>query len=61
MRGIPVEPVQIESTYSKNVAEFLDPYKLLLLTYDGQKPPSPEFHTALTAWVKCGWRPHRCR
>jgi hypothetical protein len=54
MRGISVEPVQIESTYSKSAAGFLTPYKLLLLTYDGQKPPSPEFHTALTAWVKAG-------
>jgi hypothetical protein len=54
MRGMPVEPVQIESAYSKSAAGFLDLYKLLLLTYDGQKPPSPEFHTALTAWVKTG-------
>jgi hypothetical protein len=54
MRGMPVEPVQIESAYSKSAAGFLDPYKLLLLTYDGQKPPSPKFHTALAAWVKAG-------
>jgi hypothetical protein len=54
LRGMPVEPVQIESAYSKSAAGFLDPYKLLLLTYDGQKPPSPEFHTALSAWVKAG-------
>ena len=54
LRGMPVEPVQIESAYSKSAAGFLDPYKLLLLTYDGQKPPSPEFHSALTAWVKAG-------
>jgi hypothetical protein len=54
MRGMPVEPVQIESAYSKSAAGFLEPYKLLLLTYDGQKPPSPEFHSALTAWVKAG-------
>ena len=54
MRGMPVEPVQIESTYSKSAAGFLNPYKLLLLTYDGQKPPSPEFHSALTAWVRAG-------
>ncbi len=53
--GIPVEPVQIESTYSKSApANFLNPYKVLLLTYDGQKPPSPAFHTALAAWVKQG-------
>jgi hypothetical protein len=54
MRGIPVEPVQIESTYGKNAKGFLDSYKVLLLTYDGQKPPSPEFHAALVAWVRRG-------
>lgn len=54
MRGMPVEPVQIESSYGKSAAGFLDPYKILLLTYDGQKPPSPLFHAALAAWVKAG-------
>jgi hypothetical protein len=54
MRGIPVEPVQIESAYNKSVQGFLDPYKILLLTYEGQKPPSPAFHTALAAWVRAG-------
>src|ERR1700761_8990125 len=54
MQGMPVEPVQIESTYSKSAKGFLNPYKVLLLTYDGQKPPSSEFHTAIAAWVKAG-------
>lgn len=55
MRGIPVEPVQIESTYQgKDPAAFLRNYKLLLLTYEGQKPPSPRFHQAIVAWVKSG-------
>ena len=30
-------------------------YKLLLLTYEGQKPPKPEFHAALAKWVR-EWR-----
>jgi hypothetical protein len=47
MRGLPVEPVQIESAK-------LERYKTLLLTYEGQKPPKPEFHDALAAWVKAG-------
>jgi hypothetical protein len=51
---MPVEPVQIESAYSKSAAGFLNPYKLLLLTYEGQKPPSPQFHSALAAWVRAG-------
>jgi hypothetical protein len=50
-RGVPVEPVQIESA---TAAGFLDRYKLLLLTYEGQKPPKPEFHTALAKWVRNG-------
>jgi hypothetical protein len=54
MRGMPVEPVKIESAYSKSAAHFLEPYKLLLLTYEGQKPPSPKFHDALAAWVRAG-------
>jgi hypothetical protein len=50
-RGIPVEPVQIESAAA---ARFLDRYRLLLLTYEGQKPPKPEFHAALVKWVRAG-------
>ena len=50
-RGVPVEPVQIESAAAPG---FLNRYKLLLLTYEGQKPPKPEFHTALAKWVRDG-------
>ncbi|HXE51716.1 MAG TPA: hypothetical protein VN541_01830, partial [Tepidisphaeraceae bacterium] len=50
-RGLPVEPVQIENATSPG---FLDRYKLLLLTYEGQKPPTPEFHEALAKWVRQG-------
>lgn len=49
--GLPVEPVQIESATK---AGFLNRYIALLLTYEGQKPPTPEFHDALAAWVKAG-------
>ena len=54
MHGMPVEPVQIESASGDNAAAFLHRYKVLLLTYEGQKPPSPEFHKNLAAWVKAG-------
>ena len=50
-RGVPVEPVQIESAIQPN---FLKPYRVLLLTYEGQKPPTPEFHKALNDWVRAG-------
>lgn len=55
LHGIPVEPVQIESTYSPSAPpDFLKSYKLLMLTYEGQKPPSPAFHKALATWVRQG-------
>ena len=50
-RGLPVEPVQIENAAAPG---FLDRYRLLLLSYEGQKPPDPAFHEALAAWVKRG-------
>jgi hypothetical protein len=47
--------VQIESTYrGQHAADFLKQYRVLLLTYEGQKPPSPRFHDAIAAWVKAG-------
>jgi hypothetical protein len=54
MQGMPVEPVQIESASGNGAASFLSRYKILLLTYEGQKPPSPKFHDALAEWVKAG-------
>jgi len=50
-RGIPVEPVQIESAGTPGL---LSRYKILYLTYEGQKPPQPEFHTVLAKWVRAG-------
>jgi hypothetical protein len=50
-RGVRVETVQIESAGKPG---FLSRYKLLLLTYEGQKPPTPAFHEALAKWVREG-------
>ncbi len=50
-RGMPVEPVQIESATKP---KFLDHYRMLMLTYEGQKPPTPAFHDALAKWVRNG-------
>jgi hypothetical protein len=36
------------------VKDYLQPYKVLFLTYEGQKPPRPELHDALAEWVKAG-------
>jgi hypothetical protein len=49
--GIPVEPVQMESFDHAKIAER---YRCLVLTYEGQKPPSVAFHHALVNWVKAG-------
>ncbi len=50
-RGIPVEPVQLENA---TLAGALKPYRVLLMTYEGMKPMTPEVHAALAAWVKAG-------
>ncbi len=49
--GIPAEPVQLENVIVKN---YLKPFKTLFLTYEGQKPPSPDLHDAIAKWVKDG-------
>ena len=47
MHGIPVEPVQMETADLSN-------YDALLLTYEGQKPPTEAFHERLVKWLKGG-------
>jgi hypothetical protein len=50
-RGIPVQPVQLESV---PIRDYLKPFDLLFLSYQGMKPLSPEPHAALADWVKAG-------
>jgi hypothetical protein len=50
-RGIPVTPVQLENVTIKN---YLKDFRVLLLTYDGQKPLTPEVHAPLADWLKHG-------
>lgn len=50
-RGIPVQPVQLEFA---GIANYLASYKVLLLTYEGQKPPTSDLHQHLANWVKAG-------
>jgi hypothetical protein len=50
-RGMPVAPVQLENLA---VPHYLDGFRLLLLTYEGQKPLSAQIHEALAQWVKSG-------
>jgi hypothetical protein len=49
--GLPVTPVQLENA---GIAHYLDGFRILLLSYDGQKPLSPEVHAPLADWVKHG-------
>jgi hypothetical protein len=48
---VAVEPVQLENAPLK---DYLKPFKVLYLTYNGQKPMGPEPHQALAKWVKGG-------
>ena len=45
--GVPAGPVQIETVE-------LDRYDTLVLSYEGQKPPTEAFHDDLAAWVRAG-------
>ncbi|HEY2039110.1 MAG TPA: hypothetical protein VGG95_05565 [Edaphobacter sp.] len=51
MRGLPVEPVQIEDAVTRST---LERYRVLLLTYEGQKPASAKIDDAIAAWVRSG-------
>ncbi|HXR06626.1 MAG TPA: hypothetical protein VN765_04795, partial [Candidatus Acidoferrum sp.] len=50
-QGLPVAPVQLENVTAPH---YLDDFRILLLSYDGQKPLSPDVHAPLAAWVKRG-------
>lgn len=51
MRGVPVEPVQMEDAVTRST---LARYRVLLVTYEGQKPPSAKINDAVAAWVRAG-------
>ena len=50
-RGLPVAPVQLENV---PVTNYLKGFRVLLLSYDGQKPLSPDVHPPLADWVRQG-------
>ncbi|MBO4547812.1 MAG: hypothetical protein J5758_01215, partial [Abditibacteriota bacterium] len=50
-RGMPAGPVQLENV---NIKDYLKPYKVLYVTYDGMNPPREECHTCLADWVRAG-------
>ena len=49
--GIPAEPVQLETILTPNM---LASYRVLLLTYEGQKPLKSAYHDVLAQWVRDG-------
>jgi len=49
--GLPIQPVQLENVGLKN---YLKPFRVLFLTYEGMKPLSPEYHADLAQWVRAG-------
>jgi hypothetical protein len=50
-RGMPVTPVQLENV---TLPGYLDPFRILFLTYQGMKPLSADVHAPLVDWVKRG-------
>ncbi len=50
-RGIPVAPVQLENL---TITNYLEGFKVLLLTYQGMKPLTADVHAPLADWVKRG-------
>lgn len=50
--GLPVRPVQLDNV--RRFANYLDEYRLLLLSYEYMKPEYPELHNALAQWVSDG-------
>ena len=49
--GIPAEPVQLENATTPGA---LARQKVLLMTYEGMKPMTPDVHDAIAGWVKQG-------
>jgi len=50
-RGMPVAPVQLENL---TVPGYLDGFRLLMLSYHGQKPLAADVHPPLAEWVRAG-------
>ncbi|HEY0866719.1 MAG TPA: hypothetical protein VGE01_05055 [Fimbriimonas sp.] len=50
-RGMPVQPVQLENV---GLPGYLDDTKVLLMSYEGQKPMGPEVHDPIADWVRKG-------
>jgi hypothetical protein len=50
-RGMPVQPIQLENV---TLPGYLNGTKVILMTYEGMKPLSPDVHDAIAKWVRAG-------
>jgi len=50
-RGMPVQPVQLENVL---LPGYLNGLKVILMTYEGMKPLTPDVHDAIAKWVRAG-------
>jgi hypothetical protein len=50
-RGMPITPVQLENV---TIPKYLDGFRVLLMSYHGQKPLTPEVHSPIVQWVRNG-------
>ncbi|MBN9503391.1 MAG: hypothetical protein J0H02_16570 [Armatimonadetes bacterium] len=50
-RGMPVQPVQLENV---TLDGYLKGLQVILMTYEGMKPLTPDVHDAIVKWVKDG-------
>jgi hypothetical protein len=50
-KGIAIQVAQLERAPEKG---YLDPYKVILMSYDIMKPMKPEYNQAIADWVKKG-------
>jgi len=50
-RGMPVQPIQLENV---GLAGYLKGTKVLLMSYEGMKPLTPDVHKPIADWVRSG-------
>ena len=50
-KAVPIQVAQLERAPEKG---YLDPYKVILMSYDIMKPMKPEYNQAIADWVKKG-------
>ncbi len=51
-QGLAVRPVQLDNI--RRFANYLDDYRVLVLSYEFMKPEYPDIHNAIAQWVKNG-------